>query len=151
MTRLDVFFEDPNWISKNLRFRVTPRQASQAVEKMLEVGLLTRDSANRLQVAENNIHAGNAQASEAIKRYHEQMLDNGRQGVRAIPFDEREYSSLILPMRASRMVQARELVKEFKEKFSELLEEAGGDAVYALQIQLYPLTKTKKQCQVLGN
>jgi uncharacterized protein (TIGR02147 family) len=44
MIKLDEFFEDPNWISKKLHFKVTPTEAARAIELLFQADLLGRDS-----------------------------------------------------------------------------------------------------------
>ncbi|MEK6706132.1 MAG: TIGR02147 family protein [Bdellovibrionota bacterium] len=147
MSRMDSFFEDPEWISKSLRFKATPREVGQAIQKLLQANMLIRDERGRLKVSDGRIHTGSGAASEAIKRYHEQMLENAKQGVRAIPMDEREFTSSVLVVRKENLSRAREAIREFKNKFVELFEETAGEAVYALQIQLYPVTKANPRLQ----
>ncbi|MEK6706611.1 MAG: TIGR02147 family protein [Bdellovibrionota bacterium] len=147
MCRMDSFFEDPDWISKSLRFKATPREVGQAIQKLLQSNMLIRDERGRLQVSDGRIHTGSDTASEAIKRYHEQMLENAKQGIRTISLDEREFTSSVLVVRKENLSRAREAIREFKNKFAELFEEANGETVYALQIQLYPMTKTNPKSQ----
>ena len=83
----------------------------------------------------NDIH------SEAIKRYHEQMLDNAKEAIRKIDVNSREYTSSTFTMRSSNIPKAKELVREFREKFTKLLEEENGDGTFHIQVQFFPLTK----------
>lgn len=95
----------------------------------------------KLKIAEGRINTSNDVASEAIKRYHEQMLEHARESVRSADVDERELTASCLVMRVSNLSQAKVMIREFRSKFARTFEEDGGDAVYQIQIQLFPITK----------
>jgi len=144
MVRLDQFFEDPKWISKKLHFKVAPKDIKYATKVLLEVGLLKRDKNGALNISqEGRIKTSDDIASEAIKRYHEQMLENAKHVLRNTDVNKREYSSATLALKTSNLSQAKEFVREFKNKFSKTFEEEKGDSVYQIQIQLFPLTKNE--------
>jgi uncharacterized protein (TIGR02147 family) len=145
MTRLDRFVEDPQWMSREFKFRVGPRDCARAIQILLQTGLLTRDQDNRLILAEGRIDTQSDQASEAIKRYHEQMLENAKQSIRTIPVDRREITASTLVVRAQNMAQAKEKIREFKRNFCRTFEEPSGDGVYQIQIQFFPLTEEQSK------
>lgn len=78
MTRMQVFHEDSEWIAKQFRFKITPREISRAIQTMIDLGLLKRTLKGRLEIAEGRVHTGDDVADEGIKRYHEQMLENAK-------------------------------------------------------------------------
>ena len=140
--RVKSLVQDPEVISKKFQFKVTPREVGQAIKTMLEVGLLTRDELGNLSLTEGRLDTTQDIASEAIKRYHEQMLTHAHAAVRSVPVKEREITATTLVMQSSNLGKAKELIREFKERFERLLEEDVGDKVYQLQIQLFPLTSS---------
>ncbi len=150
MVKLDQFVADPAWISKMLQFKVTPTEASKAIDLLVNVGLLERVE-GKLLVREGRFHTSNDLSSEAIKRYHESMLDNAKEAIRKFNVDEREFSAASLTMSSSRIGEAKELIREFKSRFAKLLEEDKGDITSQIQIQFFPLTKilTKKTNRLL--
>jgi len=145
MVRLDEFFEDPNWISKRMNFKVTPTEVSKAIDMLLQAGLLRRDKNNNLKIAEGRFHTKNDFASEAIKRYHEASLDNARLAIRNLPVEQREITASVLTMSCENIPKAKELIREFKDRFCRLLEEDKGSGTFQIQIQFFPLTKIQKQ------
>jgi uncharacterized protein (TIGR02147 family) len=142
MVRLDEFFEDPNWISRSLHFKVTPTEASRAIELLIQAGLLKRESSGKLSIVQGRFHTTNDISSEAIKRYHESMLDHAKTALRKFEVNDREFTAACLTMRANRFPEAKELIREFRSRFAKLLEEDGGDTTAQIQIQFFPLTKT---------
>lgn len=143
MLSLDEFLADPEWISKRFQFKVTPREVAQAIENLIRVGLLTRDAEGRLKATEAKVSSTRDVASEGIKRYHEQMLDNAKLALRELGVEEREFGATTLSFRSENMGKAKALIREFRAKFEDLMEEGSGDGVYQLQFQLFPLTRPK--------
>jgi uncharacterized protein (TIGR02147 family) len=144
MIRLNEFFEDANWISKNFLFKVTPKEAERALKLLVEVGLFSRSPNGQLTIQTGSYSTQNDFAAEATKRFHEASLENAKLAVRNIDVNEREFVSTTFAMKQKNIPEAKQLIRDFKVKFEELLEEDGADEVYQLQIQFYPLTKTKK-------
>lgn len=143
MTKLADFEESAEWIAQKLRFKVNARELKQALQNLIELGLLARDEQGRLQVADKQVTTSNDVQSEAIRRYHEQMLENAKHAVRSVDIAERELQAESLVMEFEDLEQAKAMIREFREKFSNSFERSQGDAVYQFQIQLFPLTKIK--------
>jgi uncharacterized protein (TIGR02147 family) len=143
MVRLDEFFEDPNWISKKLHFKVTPTEAARAIELLIQVDLLKRDDKGKLAIAQGRFHTTNDISNEAIKRYHEAMLDNAKLALRKFDVEDREITATCLTMSSSRFSEAKELIREFRHRFAKLMEEDHGDITVQMQIQFFPLTKVQ--------
>lgn len=146
LARIQGFKEDPTWISKRFHFEITAREVTQALKALLSAGLLSRKKNGRLVIQDGRLDTANDIASEAVKRYHEQMLTHARVAIRSIPVREREITAVSLPMNAAKMDSAKELIRDFKLKFESLMEDVeSGDQVYQLQIQLFPLTRKSER------
>ena len=135
------FVEDAEWIVKQFRFKLTAREVSQAIDTMLELNLIQRKDDGKLTLAEGRISTNNDVASEGIKRYHEQMLDHAKLSLRNTEVAEREFTASSLSLRIETLEKAKEVIRDFRRHFADLIEETAGDTVYQLQIQLFPLTK----------
>ncbi len=141
LCRLKSFQEDPKWISEKFLYKVTPTDIKQALNVLIDLGLLTRKTNGQLTLSEGRINTSNDISNEAIKRYHEQMLDLAKTAIRDISVEQREMSSVTLLMSSQKMSLAKEMIREFKQKFERLMEEDSGDQIYQMQIQLFPITK----------
>lgn len=144
MVRMDHFFEDPNWISSRLRFKVAPRQIRKAIQDLLSVGLLTRDSRGRLEMKEARIDTTHDVACEAIRRNHEQTLENAKQAVRAVDVSLREMTGATLVMNVESLPAAKETIRRFRRKFAQTFEADKGNALYQIHLSLFPLTRVHK-------
>lgn len=141
MVRLNDFKEDPAWIQKRLSFEVKTSDIRKALEDLLQLGLLKRGADGKLITSSGLLHTTNDISSEAIKRHHEQMIDNSKISLRRDNVEIREFSAQTLTINLSKLPEAKELIRQFKGKFTRLLEETQGDETYQLQIQFFPLTK----------
>ncbi|MGZ3796230.1 MAG: DUF4423 domain-containing protein [Pseudobdellovibrionaceae bacterium] len=144
LCRMRNFKEDPEWIAEEFLFKVTARETASAIKTLLALGLLVRNAKGHLCLAEGRLNTANDISNEAIKRYHEQMLENAKRALRTVPPNEREITSTTLVMSSSNMEKAKELIRDFKNNFEKLMEEDSGDRVFQIQIQLFPLTKKNK-------
>jgi len=145
MTRLKDFKENPEWIAEQLHFKVGALDLRKALERLVDLGLLRRGRSGRLEVAEGQIQTTNDVANEAIKRAHEQTLENAKIAVRSIPLEAREFQCESLVINTENLPQAKQMIREFREKFSKTFEEEHGDSVYQIQLQFFPITKTSKK------
>jgi uncharacterized protein (TIGR02147 family) len=141
LCRLKKFQENPEWIAEEFLFKVTAREINTALKTLISLDLLKRDNKGRLRLADGRLDTSHDIASEAIKRYHEQMLEHAQSALRTIPVHEREITSTTLVMSSEKLQKAKELIRDFKIKFEQIMEEDSGDKVFQFQIQLFPLTK----------
>lgn len=81
--------------------------------------------------------------SEALRKFHRQILEKATQSVSTQFVEERYLSSSIMAVKTSHLPIARKLIQEFRLK---LAEQVGcvdsGQEVYALGIQYFRLTET---------
>jgi uncharacterized protein (TIGR02147 family) len=144
LCRARGFREDPEWISERFLFKVTPRDLQTAIKTLIDLKLLVRVE-GKLALAEGCLDTANDIASEGIKRYHEQMLENAKLALRRVSPEAREITSTSLLIHSRNLENAKVLIRDFKKKFERLLEEDEGDQVYQLQIQFFPLTDLIKK------
>ena len=133
--------ESPDWLANQFLFKITPTEVKNAISILLDLGLITRDESKKLILAEGRIETTSDISSEAIKQYHEQMLDNAKKSLRISSTEEREMTGTTLVMSSKNIKVAKELIREFRQKFEKLMDDDHGDQVYQIQIQLFPITK----------
>lgn len=139
LVRLPGFREDPERISGTLNFKVTPKEIKDAFATLLRLGLLVRDEKGKLHLGPKSLDTPTDIASEGIKRFHEQVLENFRHGIRSISPDRREVSGRTFSMRARDLPKAKKLIRKFHYDLCGLLESDKGDSVFHLETALMPL------------
>ena len=141
MVRLEAFLEDPQWIAKVLKFKISTVEADRAISLLLKVGLLHRDQNGRLQIASGRYQTTSDYASEAVKRYHESMLDHAKTAIRLVAVENREFNATVIGIKQNRIEEAKLMIRDFQNQFSKILEECPSELVYQMQIQFFPLTR----------
>lgn len=143
--RIRKMKEDPLFIAEKFHFKVNSLDISKAINILIEKNLLARNKNGSLCVADGRLDTTNDISSEAIKRYHEQMLENAKTALRSLSVEEREFTSTTFVMNSNKIKVAKELIRDFKARFEALLDDDKGDQVYQIQIQLFPLTQQFKR------
>lgn len=143
-TRLKTFRLDPDWIAARFRFKITPREVSNALKTMSDLGVMAIDPiANRAQLTEKSLNTSDDIASEALKRFHEEALALAREAIRSIPLKERQISGITLAVKAQDVSRMKEFLRNMEDEFcAEFERPAEGDSVYQLHTALFPLTKS---------
>jgi uncharacterized protein (TIGR02147 family) len=142
MVRLNDFRPDPLWIARNLMFKVGVREVGQALRTLTDLGLVALDDKGRMTLAQGRLNTGDDVANEAVKRHHEEMLENARAALRMVPVEKREITSQCIAISSEKLPQAKELIRQFQDKFSELMEDdVSCDVIYQMQIQFFPLSR----------
>ncbi len=135
-------------ISARLLFPVGVRKIREAVTTLLELGLLSRSSeTGALSCTEKSVTSSDDLRSEALKQFHEGVLSISTQAVRKFDVSERELRAATFSVEAKDFSAMQKKIRVF---MSELLDEygrEGGDSVYQMAIQLFPLAKCEADSQ----
>jgi uncharacterized protein (TIGR02147 family) len=140
MVKLQDFQESSEWIQSRLMFPVSIPEIEKAMTDLLHQGLVKRHKDGSLKVSSGLIRTTDDVASEGIKKYHEQMLDNAKTSLRKVAVEKREFTAETFTISADRLPEAKEFIRDFKAKFVRLFEEQTGDQTYQFQAQFFPLT-----------
>lgn len=140
MTKLGDFRNDPRWILSRLAYPVSMAEIKRAISGMIELGLLIQDG-KRIAATNSSINTSDDIASEAIKRFHESMLDNARVSLRKFQVEERMIVGHTIGLHKDDIPAAKDFLNGMLDAFCEKFEVKDPDAIYQMQVQLFPLTK----------
>lgn len=140
MVHLADFREDANWIAKKLRFAVTPLKIKKAIKDLLELGFLERVE-GKLQQKMKDYYTEDDISNEALKRFHEQMIDHAKKSLRSCPVESREIRGFTLCVDQTQIEEMKESLRKLEESFSGKFEKPNGSNIYQLNIQFFPLTQ----------
>lgn len=141
MVRLPWFKEDAEWIAKQFKFKVTPSEIKKGLELLSSLELIKKDETGKLIIAHGRVSSTFDQKSEGLKLYHESMLENAKSALKNQSVNEREFIGCSMNIRPENIERAKVMIREFKDKFEELLEEEDGPQMYQLQMQFFALTQ----------
>jgi len=136
------FVDDPKWVARQLRPKITTRQARSALQTLQDLGLLVADESGRLVRGETSLTTGHEVRSIVIPAYHRQMIERAASAIEEVPPDERDVSALTVCIRAASLADLKQRIHRFREEMLERSDsEEDPEQVYQLCIQLFPLSR----------
>lgn len=153
LVTLESFQPSAAWIADQLGLNV--HIAEDAIQRLNRLGYIRMDGARWELVEKNRTTIGPEVAVPAGRRQQTQILEQAIAAMAEIPIENRSQTSVTLAISAERIGEAKELIAEFRRRFSSIMQSAqkpqgtqtssGRDSVYQLSISFYPLTKNQKQ------
>jgi uncharacterized protein (TIGR02147 family) len=135
------FREDPGWIAQRLLPPITPKQASDAIETLLELGLLGRDDDGNLSQRERVVSTGSETAGLHIRNYHAEMMDRATRAMELVPREDRDVSTLTVSVSGKLIPELKQRLAEFRRELVHLCDaEDAPDRVVQLNFQMFPLS-----------
>jgi uncharacterized protein (TIGR02147 family) len=136
-----AFREDPEWLASVLRPAIKATEAKQALELLLELGLIERNAAGRLQQTNAVVSTGPETRSMNIRNYHIEMLRRAAESIDLVQAKERDISSLTLCLSETGLLRIKQRIAAFQRELIELAEQE-TERAQAVQVnfQLFPLS-----------
>ena len=145
MARLDDFVSDPQWITEKMRFKVTLTEAAEAIELLINIGMLKRVE-GRLEVVSTNIRVKPEEQFEAARRHFQGMLDVAKIALNEVAPANYQYIATTLSMKQSRIPEACEFVRDCRERFIKIFHEKHDpDFTAEFMMQFFPMTHFEKK------
>ena len=147
MVAMRGFSSDPAWISTHLTPRIRPEMARRSFELLNSLGLIRKkDDKDIYEQTQRRISTGDEIASLAVVRYHQKMIEMGRESITTISEEDRDISAITIALPQEKLMLFKEAVSEFRKKMLGLAEECTDkNQVYQMNIQLFPLSKANKE------
>jgi uncharacterized protein (TIGR02147 family) len=135
------FRDDPAWIAAALRPRIKESEAQQALDTLLELGLLQRNAEGRLEQKARIVSTGPETTGMHIKNYHAEMMQRATLAMTTVPAAERDISSLTLCLGSGGLAALKGRIQALRRELLELSEnEPEPTLVVQLNFQLFPLS-----------
>jgi uncharacterized protein (TIGR02147 family) len=136
-----AFREDPAWIAASLRPPIKPAEAQQALDTLLELGLLRRGPSGKLEQKTRLVSTGPETTGMHIANYHTEMMQRATVAMTTVPAAERDISSLTLCLGPSGLAELKARIQTLRRELLELSErELDPTQVVQLNFQLFPLS-----------
>lgn len=133
------FKSDYEWVAELLNLDVQEVEAS--VQRLVKIGALNIINAQWQRSDEfDSIFVGNDIPSQAIRKFHKQVLMQIAQQFE-LPLETREYSTTLFSLTQDEFKKVKKLIKNFEKQVIDLVGEGPKDDLYAMGIQLVPLTQ----------
>lgn len=135
--KLDKYSDDPKWLSKKLG--ISPVQVRSALERLVRLGMIENTSSGHRRIV-GPLTTTHDVPSKALRISHRQRLKMAAEALEGIDPAQRDFTGMTIAMDASRMQEAKILLREFRRKFAQTMEDGPRNAVFNLNIQLLPVT-----------
>lgn len=138
LLNLDEFEPSVKWISK--RLNVESGLISQAVQRLIKVGLIREESGNWVR-SEGLIQTTNDIPSIGIKKYHSQVLRLADAALFRVPLEKREFNSVFLAIDEELIPYAKKRIRKFQQSMVSDLSGKGKhkSRLVGLNIQMFPV------------
>ncbi|MBT3181331.1 MAG: TIGR02147 family protein [Deltaproteobacteria bacterium] len=144
LVMLDDFKEDPAWINKTLGTRLAPNTITNIIEKLTELGFLTRDKNKRLKQVDKSIVCDPKIFSSAVINYHKEMIEKSKESIDVSKSIHRDISGVTFPIDQDTFEKIRKKIHKFRQEIHAIASSAEAhDAVYQFNFQLFNLTEVK--------
>lgn len=129
-------------LGKMLDPPISQAQAKQAVQLLIDTGLIRMDGEGCYRPTEALISTGEGFSSLNVANFQRAFLELAREGLDRHPSDERDYSTLTLPLAAEDLPRARLAIAKLRSYLMALSEKSRTpQRVYQFNFQAFPLTE----------
>lgn len=136
------FREDPEWLADRLWPKIKASEARQALDTLLELGLLERDPHGRLRQTTPVVSTGPETLGMHIANYHARMMQRATAAMELVPAHSRDISSLTFCVGSAGLLRLKQRIQEIRRELIALVEaEPERDQVVQLNLQLFPLSR----------
>lgn len=140
---LPDFNGSKDWIAENLEAPLTPDQIEKSLKLLEQIGYIKYDpTENNYYLSSKQIRTPKEVKGLAINRYHQQMINQGREAIMGVKAKRRDISAVTICISKELAEEIKLEVQKFREKIlrkSELCE--NGEQIYQMNIQWFPFTK----------
>lgn len=132
------FRTDEKWIAR--RLGISPLEARDSIARLVRLGLAEL-KAGKLVPTKKNLSTSHDVASAALRKSHAQSLSQAIATLEEVPVELRDITSITMAIDTRKLGLAKDAIKDFRRRLSQLLEAGEADEVYNLNIQLVPVTR----------
>jgi uncharacterized protein (TIGR02147 family) len=143
LVALPTFIEDPEWIKKQLRNKVTCKEVKEAIDGMLGLGLLKRETDGRLRQLDVHLITENEVFHTALYSVHQELLTLAKEVLAATKGPEREISGVTMAVSPKQFTEIKRMVHDFQDQVLRYLSnnEDMPQSVCQLNMQFFHITE----------
>lgn len=141
LIKTPYFIEDYDIISRQLKNRVTPKQVKEAIDLLLELEVIERNSAGELEVNTGSWRTPTGINSSAIRKFHKGMILEALYSLENENADRRFISGLTLQFDTSQKEEATADIMQFLNDFNTKYYKKDSKHLGQLNIQFFRLNK----------
>jgi uncharacterized protein (TIGR02147 family) len=133
--------QDTGTMAKMLSPHISPRQARDAVNLLLKLGLVNKGDDGTLKCSDTHITTGPTWHSLAVKTFQAETIRLAAESLDRHSKELRDISTVTIGIKRGRMEEMRQKIADFRKSIMRQAEEdLEPDDIYQFNIQLFPLT-----------
>lgn len=134
------FQSDPQWISDQIQPRIRPEQAKKSLELLETLGFIRFDAeSHQFRQTQKELSTGHEVRGIGFTRYHQKMIEMGRESLANIPARWRDISATTFSVDEQTFRKIKSLVHEFNARvLSEVRDCPNPDRIFQMNVQLFP-------------
>jgi len=138
------FYDDYKALAAQLNPPITAKMAMESITLLEKLQLIHRDTQGRYTQTKKMITSGQRWHSLAIQKFQEETIKLAQHSLTNHPRNVRDFSTLTMALSKSDMDAIREITEQYRKSIIKVIHESGpGDTVYQLNVQLFPMTRSK--------
>lgn len=142
---LDDFVEDPEWIARRLHGVLSSKQAQGAVNDLVRLGYLRRDSSGRLRPTQAIIATPSEVQSDVLKQHQREMMRLAAQALDSQDATIRDMRVATMAISRSQGERIKALLTQLQKEVLSIVEEDEPiEMVFQLNTQWFALTNPPK-------
>lgn len=142
----ESFREDPEWISAQLRPAVPPARVKEAIDTLLQLGVLERDQSGTLKQGEPLLSTGPEVRSLAVGNFHRQMMERAAESIELCDREHREISGVTVALSQQRFEMFKQKIHALRAELLELsAAETAPTRVVQFNFQAFPLAMVDEE------
>ncbi len=143
MTALQGFDGSAEWLQNRLVFPLRLEQIKRSLELLGNLGYIRLDrKAGRYVRSEARIATDAEVDSLAVVRYHQKMIEIGRESITTVSEDERDVRAVTVTLPKDRIALLKGKIEEWVNEIAAMEQDGvAGDEVIQVNVQMFPFTK----------
>lgn len=146
MAALKEFRDDPEWIAEHLFRKIPAKEVETILGALTRLGLLVRDADGKLRHSGKSLQSPIDCDAYEIINYHRRVLADARYAMSLAPHGEWDVTSMVIPVPKEQISEVMNIMQKCREDIVHLINRGSKNfhEVYQLNMQLFPVTKTKR-------
>lgn len=142
LVELKDFKYDENYISQRLGGEISPQNIRKAISRLLKLELLEIHASGKLKrVKDNPILLESPIPNEAIRHFHKQMIEKGKDSIDSQSIDDRDVRGSTISLKRSDYPKIKKILKKAHAQIAQFSTTGEGDELYQFNTQFFKITK----------
>lgn len=146
MMSLSAIDTSPESIQNSLSFSLRLGEIKKSIELLEKIGAIKFDKKNnRYRPSRETIETEQDLENMSIIRYHQKMIEMGKESITQVDPDQRSINGLTLCIPEELIPTMKEKIDKLLDEFVELEEDKESSRIYQVNVQLFPFSKQNQK------